>query len=235
MQPLKYIWNMPSSKSLLYFLLLILSLVIFNTTEAQNIRGALITGLNLTQVDGDEVFGYHKAGLQVGAAAVIQIDKKWAVSLENIFNQKGARQKARFVDSLDGSYRLRFNYLEVPLMLHYTDRERITVGAGLSYGRMVSVQEYKDSFLVESTTLLDGPYRTDDWNILADLRFRLYKGLKMNIRYAYSIVPIATRNVIDSKTGKPNIRDQYNNVVSVRLMYIFNEKQPVVTEPNKTQ
>ena len=218
-----------------FFFIFLLLVVFANPAESQNIRGALITGLNLTQVDGDEVFGYHKAGLQFGAAALIQFDKKWSLSLENVFNQKGARQHARYTDSLDGSYRLRFNYVEIPLMFHYTDKDRITVGAGFSYGRLVKVEEYKNGYRVDSTTLLDGPYKLNDWNLLVDLRFRLHESLKLNLRYAYSIIPIATRNVIDSKTGRPNIRNQFNNVVSIRLLYIFNEKQPVVTEPEKTQ
>lgn len=215
----------------LSFLILLLSFAICKPVESQNIRGALIAGFNISQVDGDEAFGYHKAGLQIGAAAIIQIDKKWSLSLENVFNQKGSWQRARFVDSLDGSYKLHFNYVEVPLMLYYTDKERITVGTGFSWGRLVSVEEYKNSFRVGSTTLLEGPYKQNDWSVLFDLRFRLYKSLKMNIRYAYSIVPIATREVIDSKSGKPNIRNQYNNTGSIRLMYIFNEKLPVSTAP----
>lgn len=217
------------------FLLLLILFTIDQPAQAQNIRGALITGFNITQVDGDEIFGYHKAGLQLGAAAIIQLDKKWSLSLENVFNQKGSKQRARFVDSLDGSYKLRFNYVEVPLMLHYTDKERVTVGAGFSWGRLVSVEEYKNSFRVDSTTLLDGPYKQNDWNILVDVRFRLYKRLKMDIRYAYSIFPIASRVVIDSKSGKPNLRDQYNSVVSFRLMYIFNENLPVAIAPKIAQ
>jgi hypothetical protein len=216
---------------------LILSAFLFAgmASNAQYIRGALIAGGNAAQVDGDEVFGYHKFGLQLGAAAIVQFNEKWSVSLENIFNQKGAWQKARFVDSLDGSYRLRFNYVEVPVLLHYTDRDRVTVGAGFSWGRLVKIEEFKNTFLVDSTTLLGGPYKRDDWNILVDLRFRLYKSLKVNLRYAYSIVPIASRVVIDSKSGNPNLRDQYNNLFSLRLMYIFNEPPQVANEPRPSQ
>jgi hypothetical protein len=201
-------------------------------SHAQHIRGALIAGGNITQVDGDEVFGYHKRGFQLGAAAIIQFNKNWSVSLENIFNQKGARQGVQFIDSLDGSYRLNFNYVEVPLLLHYTDRDRITVGAGLSWGRLVKVEEFKNSFRVPSTTLLDGPYKRDDWDVLVDMRFRLYNGLKLNLRYAYSVVPIATRDVRDSKTGKINYaQTQYNNLISLRLIYIINEPPSAAEKP----
>jgi len=220
-------------RSFCRLLILLIFLHIGSISHAQHIRGALIAGGNITQVDGDEVFGYHKRGLQLGAAAIIQFNKNWSVSLENIFNQKGARQGVQFIDSLDGSYRLNFNYVEVPLLLHYTDKDRITVGAGLSWGRLVKVEEFKNSFRVHSTTLLDGPYKRDDWDVLVDLRFRLYNGLKLNLRYAYSVVPIAKRDVRDSKTGKINYdQTQYNNMISLRLIYIFNEP-PIAAEKPK--
>jgi hypothetical protein len=223
---------LPTSRFLIFLMFLFSGMA----SNAQYIGGALIAGGNATQVDGDEVFGYHKYGVQLGAAAIIQFNKKWSVSLENIFNQKGSKQGARFVDSLDGSYRLRFNYVEVPVLLNYTDKDRITVGAGLSWGRLVKVEEFKNSFRVPSTTLLEGPYKRDDWDILMDLRFRLYNGLKLDLRYAYSVAPIATRDVRDSKTGNINYgQTQYNNLFSIRLMYIFNEPSKVATEPKPSQ
>jgi hypothetical protein len=227
---------MHSTLILRRLLILLFLLFLGIGSRAQYIRGALIAGGNRTQVDGDEVFGYHKTGLQLGAAAIIQFNKKWSISLENIYNQKGSRQGARFADSLDGSYKLHLNYVEVPLLLEYTDRDRITVGAGFSWGRLVKVDEYKNSFVVDSTTLLGGPYKRDDWNVLVDLRFHLYKSLKLNLRYAYSIVPIAKRDVQDSKTGKLNYDEsQYNNVISLRLMYIFNEPPRLETGPRQPQ
>jgi hypothetical protein len=220
--------------SRLFILLMILLFGI--SARAQYIRGALILGMNKTQVDGDEVFGFHKYGMQVGAAAIVQFNKKWSISLENIFNQKGSRQGPRFVDSLDGSYKLHLNYVEVPLLLEYTDRDRLTVGAGFSWGRLVKVDEYKNGFRVDSTTLIGGPYKRDDWNILIDFRFHLYKSLKLDFRYAYSLVPIANRDVRDSKTGKLNYGEsQYNNLFSIRLIYIFNEPPRLVTEPRPPQ
>jgi hypothetical protein len=227
---------LPDTFRILFFLILV---SIGIPSQAQYIRGALIAGGNVTQVDGDEVFGYHKFGLQLGAAAIIQFNKKWSVSLENIFNQKGSRQSARFyttpTDTLDGSYKLHFNYVEVPVLVQFTDKDRITVGAGISWGRLVKAEEFKNGYPVESTTLLDGPYKRDDWNILADMRFRLFSSFKLNFRYAYSIIPIATRDVIDSKTGNLNSRRQYNNILSLRLMYIFNEPPRIANEPRPAQ
>lgn len=194
------------------------------TAQAQRIMGAVFAGFNATQVDGDEVYGYKKFGLNIGAAAIIPINDKWSVSLENAYCEKGAHQRPRFLDSLDGSYDLKLNYLEVPLMVHFTDKEIVTFGAGMSWGRLIGIDEQRNGYPMNGTTLESGIYRKADLNALLDLRFRLHKRFHFDVRYAYSIRPIATREIIDSKTGYPNIRDQYNGLFTFRLMYKFNEQ-----------
>ncbi len=37
--------------------------------KAQIIKGEIIAGFNLSQVDGDEIYGYKKGGLQLGLGA----------------------------------------------------------------------------------------------------------------------------------------------------------------------
>ena len=191
---------------------------------AQRIMGAAIVGVNATKVNGDEVDGYHKFGLNAGLGAIIPFGNNWSVSLENIYNQKGAHQRKRVNDSLDGSYDLKLNYLEVPVLLQYTDKDIVTFGAGMSWGRLVGIFEQRNGYEMPGTTLESGIYRGSDLNILLDVKFRLIDRLRFNVRYAYSLRPIATREIIDSKTGKPNIRDQYNGMFTFRLYYVFNEK-----------
>lgn len=205
-------------------LIVLLAFLASSGVYAQRIMGAVIAGVNATQVDGDEVFGYHKFGLNAGAAAIIPFSNNWAVTVETIYSQKGAHQRSQYVDSLDGSYDLKLNYLDIPVLLQYTDKEIVTFGTGLSWGRLVAVDEQRHGYPMPETTLESGIYRSSDVNILLDVKFRLIDRLRFNVRYAYSVRPIATREIVDSKTGKPNIRDQYNGMFTFRLYYVFNEK-----------
>lgn len=186
--------------------------------------GALIAGVNASQVDGDEVFGYHKFGLNVGAAAIIPIKNNWSITLENVYSEKGSHQKKIYNDSLDGSYDLRLNYLDVPLLVQYTDKGIVTFGLGGSWGGLVKIYEQRHNREITSTTLTSGIYRRSDINFLMNVKFRLYQRFHFDVRYAYSLRPIATREVVDSKTGFPNIRNQYNGMFTFRLYYIFNER-----------
>jgi hypothetical protein len=191
-------------------------------------KAEAIFGGNLSQVDGDETAGFRKLGLNTGLGIVLPFNKNWAFSFETLYSQKGSRQGKMYYDSLDGSYKLKLHYAEVPMMIQYTDREFMTAALGLSWGRLVMVDEWKNGYKVDSVTLKGGPFSKDDFEAFFDIRFRLYGNLKINARYSYTLpfTPIATRNIRDSQTGRMNIRDFYNNYWSVRLVYMINESPP---------
>jgi hypothetical protein len=223
------------------FFLFILLVIVFAWTEvsAQRIKGMLFAGMNLSQVDGDEVYGFDKVGFNTGLGAIVPLGKHFSFTIETQFNQKGAYQKPEIADSVANpitgevefwtkEYKLKLDYLEVPVLFHFTDNV-IAVGTGFSYGRLINVKEYEHGTLVETTTLNGGPYDRNDYNVLFDLNFRLYKKIsrfRINIRYAYSISKIRTRGFYDDDWDYFT-RDQYNNLITMRLVYVFNEKPPL--------
>jgi len=194
--------------------------------KSQIIKGEIIAGFNLSQVDGDEVYGYKKGGLQLGLGAMIPIADKWDISIETLYNEKGAIEKAQYpmqADSTTGEYKLYLNYLEVPVLIHFTDKEFITVGAGFSWGRLVSAKEFEHGRQT-ITNAVNGVYDPNDFNVLIDLRMRLYKQLKINFRYQYSLAKIREREYSSSQ-GSTWKRNQYNNLLTFRLVYMFNEER----------
>jgi hypothetical protein len=203
--------------------------------HAQRFLGAVMGGMNISQVDGDEVYGYHRVGGHMGVAAILPINK-WDITLETVFNQKGAYQKQTYVDSVrmfNGKYDLRLNYIEVPLMAHYTDRNIITAGAGFSWGRLVSSKEIEHGGWQPpySDTI---PFNKNDFNVLVDVQLRVYKRLKFNVRFAYSLAPIRERTFTDPYVidSEPWTRKQYNHMFTFRLVYVFNE---IVPRKNKDE
>jgi hypothetical protein len=222
-----------------YILLIILLLALSPLLNAQRFKGAVMGGMNIAQVDGDEVVGYKQIGGHFGLAAILPI-KNWDITLETVFNQKGAKEKAQYeywvydstgypltLDSTlySGQYNLRLDYVEIPLMVHYTDKERLTAGLGFSYGRLVNVTEIEHGGSIKpySDTVA---FNKNDWDILFDLQFRIYRQLKANIRFAYSLVPIRERTYHDIiyEQQEPWTRKQYNHLFTFRLVYVFNEQ-----------
>jgi len=211
---------------------------ITNSVNAQIIKGEALVGLNLTHVEGDEVSGFKKFGLNIGAGALIPFKKNWDVSMEINYNQKGANQSAQYndTDSLGivttGAYKLRLNYVEVPILIHYTDKEFITIGAGFSWGRLVGVQEWEHGNIVESTTLNSNTYNKNDFSYIIDGRIRIKGPLKFGVRYQSSMVKIRTREFTNF-AGDTWTRNQFNRVLTFRLIYIFNETQSKRNKPTE--
>lgn len=231
----KYLIIMKNIKHILF--LTIICLLFIDNSHAQRIKGVIIGGVNTTQVDGDEIFGYYKWGFNVGASAVFPFGKHWSLGVETIFTQKGSYQnEPNSTDTLGKPYyNLRLNYAEVPVLLMYEDKNTITFGAGFAWGRLVSVTEVEHGLQTKSTTL-SGPYERDDFSVLFDLRFKIYQGLKLNFRYEYSMIPIRHRSYdVVSITGIHSSWDryQYNSMLTLRLLYIFNEPRDINKDNNQ--
>ncbi len=190
---------------------------------SQVFKGALIGGFNLTQVDGDEVYGFKKIGLNAGAAVMVPLGEHWEISLENSFSQKGAYQKQQYIDSarsLTGEYNLRLNYVEVPLLLHYKDKGGLTFGAGLSWGRLVGSKEIEhgDEEIAYSDSI---PFKDNDFSVIADIRFRIWERLHASVRYSYSLAEIRERTFYSLNGLNSWTRKQYSNVLTFRFIYII--------------
>ena len=221
---------------LMIFRVLFIGFILFNSllphVRSQEVKAAIIAGLNLSQVDGDEIYGYHKFGFNAGLSAIVPVGSHFNFALETVFNQKGARQGHQYLTTdsagnvFTGAYNLRLNYLEVPFLLFYNDKDVVMAGGGFSYGRVVGIKEEEHGQRVSSTTLNSGTYDRDDFNLIADVRFRIYKKFQFNVRYAYSIAQIRTREFEDF-LGNTWERKQFNNLVSFRLIYMINEKPPL--------
>jgi len=214
-------------KRLLQYSFMLLLMILLASSEGfgQRIRGTVIAGGNLSQVEGDELKGWSQAGLVGGVGAIIPFGKNnnWGVNLETLFNQKGSFQKKRFEsDSLTDEYRLRLNYFEVPVYVSYTDKDMLSFGLGGYWGRLVSAREQEHSGKQEpyiDTVAFDN----NDWGFLVDVRVRIWKPLHIGVRYSQSLVPIRERYFPPRYGQEGFTRKQTNQVISLRLVYIFNE------------
>ena len=224
----------------IYRILLLIIFGIAFQSQAQVIKGAIIGGVNLTQVDGDEVYGYKRVGANVGAAAIIPFTDMWSITLETIFSMEGSRQKGvegewkkgsenypppYNADSfyLNGAYSLHLDYVRVPIVMHYNDRN-LALGAGFQYGRLVKISEQEQD-IYNTTPKAEEAYKNNDLSILADLKYRIYRGLFFNFRYSYSLISIRNRpfqSVFDPEVTWT--RKQYHNTLTFRLMWVINDR-----------
>ena len=228
-------------KKYTYWILLAVFLGMSFSAHSQVIKGALIGGVNLAQVDGDEVYGYKRVGANVGAAAIIPFNETWSLTLETLFSMEGSKEKGgegRWLqDSLldynpyndstwfyvNGAYDLHLDYVRVPIVMHYNDR-KLSLGAGFQYGRLVRVKEQEHD-IYNTTQKAESAYKNDDFSFLADIKYRIYGGLFLNFRFSYSLASIRTRTFYD--VDNPDItfnRNQRHNTLAFRLMWVINDR-----------
>lgn len=237
--------------------LVLLCAFVVSFAYGQRFIGSVIAGANVSQVDGDDVSGYKKPGAVGGASVMIALDKKmqWFATVELLYTQKGSRSSttrafdttnfapAMFLDvnrdvafhqSSKYKCRLDLDYVEVPVLFHFEDwHTGCAIGLGFAWGRLVRAQEWYNGFK-RTTSINSGTYRTSDWSFVADLKFMIYKGLKLELRFQYSLRPIRTFVIEYSNVAQPTeYKKQYNNLFSLRLVYSFNEKFIENTRENK--
>ncbi len=230
------------------FFILIFIIFLGSACLGQRFIGSVIAGVNGTQVDGDEVAGFYKWGVNAGASVMLPLDRKmrWFATVELLYTQKGAYQNAYRANAIlrpdsnnvlyyhnedktvpfnqDVKYKLTLDYVEVPVLFHYEDfHTGWGFGLGFSWGRLVNVKEIENGWTT-TTNLRSKTYSRNDWSVLADLKIKIWKGLKLNIRYQYSLVPLRIREYKKPATGETWTRKEYNNVITFRLIYSFNEK-----------
>ncbi|MCB0639855.1 MAG: PorT family protein, partial [Lewinella sp.] len=166
--------------------LLLLSLGLFFLTtggllRAQTFSAMVVGGFNLAQIDGDDLLGFRKLGVNAGLRANTHLSERWTISLEMLFSQQGANRGVN--DPLGSGYdKIHLNLVDVPLMINFSDW-KVQASAGISYGRIVNYR-VEDVFGEDITELED--YRpavfalnfggtfffTEDWGL--NLRWSKY-------------------------------------------------------------
>lgn len=165
-----------------------------SATAQQRIHAFVSSGMTVSQIEGDELKGFKQIGYTGGVGALMSLsnNNQWGVSMEALFSQRGARstQNTRYYLYY---LNIRSNYIEIPLLFHFRDRNGgMMFGAGVSYSRLVRQPQgevgFNPSFFVPDTT--DKDFLANDFMVVADARFTVWRGLQIDLRWQYSMLPV---------------------------------------------
>lgn len=176
----------------------------------------IYVGGNATQIDGDAFAGYSKLGLAAGVRSYYFLPHNLSMSLDISYSQKGSFRKAvNTVIGREPSIKLLFDYVEVPLTLNYTDKELLTVGAGLSFNRIIRAQHFNDD-LEQADPLESFNMRKTDIEGLLRAGFLFGEHFSTEFKFGYSFAYIGQVSVSNFKNN-----GMFNNSISLRLLYLF--------------
>jgi Outer membrane protein beta-barrel domain len=182
--------------------------------------GGVMFGVNASQISGDGIEGYRKVGLNFGAMTYIKLDENLALSMEMLYNEKGARYwkgvDPNIVTTTGKKYSIyksTLPYAEIPFLLNVFDKNKSNAGLGISYGRLFNQKEILDSANIEPLF----PFRKDDLNLIINGTLMVSKHFGINLRFNYSLLNI--RKI-------PNLEllhrpQQFTRMFTLRATYLF--------------
>lgn len=196
-----------------YFMCLLIWASVVAHAHAQRFKAAVVAGLNMAQIDGDELAGYHQPGVNAGIRTSALLSDKWQLGFEFLFSQQGADRVPD--DPFRSVYdNIRLNMVEVPALIQFSEW-KFQLAAGLSYARLINYRirdlggnQIAPNFDIQRnnfSALLGGTYfPTEKWGL--------------DIRYTRAMFPLTVRSTLSGAEV-----DQFlSYFISLRGVFLLN-------------
>lgn len=196
------------------FIILILSLHLCGGI-AQSFDFYAAAGPVVSQIDGDRIGGYNKAGIMLGMGVKRLVYHKTHLTLEIDYIQKG---KGVFNPSDNSSYQTILNYIDLPFLAHYSINERYSIQAGISVAALVSYKFLYNGEENEAPSYTPNNY---DIDYVLGASYHLNEQWSVDLRLAQSIFAMGDK--IPNDSYSPNIWTNpgamYNRSLCLALVY----------------
>jgi len=186
---------------------------------AQGFRSGIQAGINGSQVTGDALAGFNKAGIFAGIFVNHPMGTLGEIQMEINFTQKGSRKNAKPDEGIYDSYLMRLNYIAVPVFYKFNINKPFTIDFGLEVAYLFNAKERDINGWIEPDPSV--PYFKDfDFSIFAGLGVKVNENLRLVLRYSYSVLPIRQRPPGNYYYGYWDA-GQYNEVLTITFQYKF--------------
>lgn len=203
-------------------IILIIFTILSSEINAQLFEGGIDFGLAASQIDGDQMGGYHKPGISIKFYSLLNISKTLSLTSGVGYVGKGAHNQPKatyFSTSL--------HYAEIPVILNIKPYDKLSFSAGLNYGYLIRGMQKTAS----------GDYREDELNLrksdlstFFSLNYALTDRTTVKFAYNYSLMPVTKfqnstprvfRNVFIYYflTNRPSAGTWWNNTIRVTFQY----------------
>jgi opacity protein-like surface antigen len=203
-------------------LILIALLALPAISWAQRFNGGALIGICASQVDGDTYGGFDKVGLQGGVFVNTKFSDAWGAQMEIKYNGKGARKKTSKDDF--ETYSLTLHYVDVPLIVNFTIKEKFILDAGLVPGYLFAKNGEENGYKFADEEIL--AFKKMDLSWLLGFNYKITDNFIANIRYSYSLFSIRDYENIDANYGIiaqifGYTNGDYNNFLTMGIYYQF--------------
>jgi len=191
------------------FLLMVLPL---DGLMAQGFNAGFFGGVTVSQVDGDQYYGFHKLGMTGGFFVNREIDKNFYWQLEIKYVARGA------VENQPENYfydKTVYRYIEIPLSVNYLFDEKYQVELGLSPEVLLSYAHYDGNGKTDPSLYPDN--NRFGLSVFAGILYWFVPSTGIGFRYTYSAISFRPQ----AEWNNAQYRGFFHNVLAFTVAYKF--------------
>lgn len=200
-----------------YLIISLLALITISVNAQRNtFEAGAAVGFNMSQVDGDLLFGFRRIGAAAGPVVNINTATRWQVGIGLMYSQLGSA-RGKYDEPTSDFDKIRINQVEVPITVRFKDWKgeddqgeyyRVGFEAGVIYSRMIN-----QNFIARS-----GENITDDFDIQPNgVLIKFGATYYMNSSWGVQSFWAKQLNSFTESTSQPMV----NRYINVGLIYLL--------------
>jgi len=198
--------------------LIILFALAFSTQliTAQDFNGGAYCGFVASQVDGDNFAGFDKSGALAAVMVNTELNRKWLAQLEIRYIQKGSLKNMNPEKSDYLYFKMKFDYVEVPILFIYNFKKTIRFEAGQAIGYLINT-EIDENGVIQNHE----DFNKIDFSTVLGINYLFNEKLNFSLRYQHSNLPVSgslSNTTYYTKGG------MYNRLLTFTAGYYFLHK-----------
>ena len=203
--------------------LIIIALTIstFSFSQLANFKGGIEGGIMGTQVDGDTLSGYDKAGIRIGGFIEREINEKISMQFSMLYVQKGSKGD-RNADELSSYYEINLHYIDMPLTAIYNHKSGVFGEAGVALGYLFTAKEAGNNEFGQYIKDENPEFKRFEFSYHLGIGYRLFPYTSVHAQFSYSLFKIRGKyqsQVFGIRAG------QYNNTLMVALQIYLGKRE----------
>jgi hypothetical protein len=194
----------------------------FSQLKKSPFKAGVWLGTNLSQVDGDDQFGYDYWSFSGGLRGGAVLNRRWELATELGYSERGARPETKVIPA---GINIRMQYAEVPLMVRYhfykddVQHIRLDLVGGLTYSRLLRSSTTAFKNFVQNDTAIIGRvlrkgYNRDEFGLVAGAHWYITPKIGVQARYNFSF-----SKFYDDPLSDVEIRDNQPNRIDFLRNY----------------
>ena len=200
---------------------IVLLFLLFITTNlyTQEFDGGIILGINTSQVSGDNLGGFNKAGLLIGGYVNRNISSILNMQMEINYIQKGSGNP-NINDIEHPNYSIPYiilNYIEIPIVLKILQNNISKIEFGTTTAVLIN-GFYKNNYGIMDNYNIP-LFIKYDIGCLLGFNYKLTENISLTTRFVNSILPIGSEDVNSIILFNSSKKGKYNSLISFAIYY----------------